>query len=64
MPFPPPYSPDLNPIEQVFAKLEHSMRKARARAFDQTRNTVDQPLDAFAPEECANRLENSGYVSA
>ena len=33
--FLPPYSPDLNPIEQVFAKLKHLMRKARPRAFDE-----------------------------
>jgi len=61
--FLPPYSPDLNPIEQVFAKLKHLVRKARARAFDQTWKTVGDALDAFAPDECANYLKNSGYVS-
>jgi transposase len=62
--FLPPYSPDLNPIEQVFAKLKHPMRKARPRAFDETWKSVGQTLDAFAPDECANYLKNSGYVSA
>jgi len=62
--FLPPYSPDLNPIEQVFAKLKHLMRKARPRAFDETWKSVGQTLDAFAPDECANYLKNSGYVSA
>ncbi len=63
MVFLPPYSPDLNPIEQVFAKLKHLMRKARARAFEETWKTVGKTLDAFAPGECANYLKNSGYAS-
>jgi transposase len=61
--FLPKYSPDLNPIEQVFAKLKHLMRKARARAVDETWPTLGTSLDAFAPHECANYLKNSGYVS-
>ena len=61
--FLPPYSPDLNPIEQVFAKIKHLIRKARPRAFDQTWKTLGATLDAFAPDECANYLKNSGYVS-
>jgi transposase len=61
--FLPPYSPDLNPIEQVFAKLKHRMRKARTRAVDETWPMIGKTLDAFAPQECANYLKNSGYVS-
>ena len=61
--FPPPYSPDLNPIEQVFAKLKHLMRKARTRAFDGTWPMVGKTLDDFEPDECGNYLTNSGYVS-
>ena len=61
--FLPPYSPDLNPIEQVFAKLKHLIRKARARAFDDTWRMVGKTLDDFAPDECGNYLTNSGYVS-
>lgn len=61
--FLPPYSPDLNPIEQVFAKLKHLMRKTPPRAFEETWKRIGQTLDAFAPHECANYLKNSGYVS-
>jgi transposase len=61
--FLPPYSPDLNPIEQVFAKLKHLIRKARTRAFEDTWRTVGKTLDTFAPNECENYLKNSGYVS-
>jgi transposase len=61
--FLPPYSPDLNPIEQVFAKLKHLMRKARARTVDETWPFLGTTLDAFQPHECANYLKNSGYVS-
>ena len=61
--FLPPYSPDLNPIEQVFAKLKHLMRNARARTVDETWPMLGTSLGAFAPTECANYLKNSGYVS-
>ena len=61
--FLPPYSPDLNPIEQVFAKLKHLMRKAQPRNVETTWRKAGQLLDLFAPEECANYLRNSGYGS-
>jgi transposase len=38
--YPPPYSPDLNPIEQVFAKLKTPLRKANARSFEQVQATI------------------------
>ena len=60
--FLPKYSPDLNPIEQVFAKLKHLLRKAAARATDTVCDAIGQLLDAFTPEECANYLQNSGYA--
>ncbi len=59
--FLPKYSPDLNPIEQVFAKLKHLLRKAAARTVNAVCNAIADALDAFTPEECANYLENSGY---
>ena len=62
--FLPPYSPDLNPIEQVFAKLKHLMRDAAERTKDRTWKRVGALLDSFKPEECANYLINSGYASA
>jgi len=55
------YSPDLNPIEQVFAKLKHLLRKAAARTVDAVCAAIGHALHAFTPEECANYLKNSGY---
>jgi transposase len=61
--FLPPYSPDLNPIEQLFAKLKHFMRQAEARTVHDTWRKVGELLDLFSPAECANYLRNSGYAS-
>jgi len=61
--FLPPYSPDLNPIEQVFAKLKLLLRKAAERSVDATWQRIGTLLDAFPPHECANYLRNSGYAS-
>lgn len=58
-----PCSPDLNPIEQVFAKLKHMMRDAQPRTVQATWQKVGKLLDLFAPEECTNDLRNSGYAS-
>jgi transposase len=59
--FLPKYSPDLNPIEQVFAKLKHLIRKALARTVDAVCAAIGEALPVFTPEECANYLKNSGY---
>jgi transposase len=61
--FLPPYSPDLNPIEQVFAKLKTLLRKADERTVEATWKRIGGLLDAFPPHECANYLRNSGYAS-
>jgi transposase len=61
--FLPPYSPDLNPIEQLFAKLKHLVRKAEPRTIEDTWRKVGQIIDLFSPAECANYLKNSGYAS-
>ena len=61
--FLPPYSPDLNPIEQVFAKLKALLRKAAERSVEATWRRIGQLLDRFTPAECANYLVNSGYAS-
>jgi transposase len=68
--FLPPYSPDLNPIEQVpsaklrtgFAKLKHLMRKAAERTAEATWKRSGTLLDLFKPDECAAYLANSGYA--
>jgi transposase len=61
--FLPPYSPDLNPIEQVFAKLKTLLRNAAERTIETTWKRIGTLLDAFPPHECANYLRNSGYAS-
>ena len=62
--FLPPYSPDLNPIEQVFSKLKTLLRKAAERTVTATWQRIAKLLDEFTPQECANYLVNSGYASA
>jgi transposase len=61
--FLPPYSPDLNPIEQVFAKLKHLIRAAEPRDIEATWRKIGELLELFSQEECANYFKNSGYVS-
>ena len=61
--FLPPYSPDLNPIEQVFAKLKTLLRKAAERTVEATWRRIGSLLDHFPPHECANYLANAGYAS-
>jgi len=61
--FLPPYSPDLNPIEQVFAKLKTLLRKAAERTVEDTWRRIAVLLKAFTSQECANYLRNAGYAS-
>jgi transposase len=61
--FLPKYSPDLNPIEQVFAKLKTLLRKLDARSPDATWKGIGKLLDAFSAHECANYFKNAGYAS-
>ncbi len=60
----PSYSPDLNPIEQLFAKLKALLRQAAERTKDALWGTIGTLLEAFTPEECANYLANCGYEPA
>lgn len=60
--FLPPYSPDLNPIEQVFAKLKTLLRKAAERTIETTWRRIGHLLDAFAAPECASYFRNAGYA--
>ena len=57
----PPYSPDLNPIEQAFAKLKALLRKAGKRTVEELWEFLGQALDAFAPQECRNYFRHCGY---
>ena len=61
--FLPPYSPDLNPIEQVFAKLKTLLRKAAERTVEATWKRIGALLDCFTAGECANYFANAGYAS-
>ena len=55
---------DLNPIEQVFAKLKHLMRKAKERTIDATWKRTGSLLETFKSSECKNYLVNAGYASS
>ena len=57
----PKYSPDLNPIEQVFAKLKNLLRNAAARTREALSDAVADLLQTYTPAECANYFRNSGY---
>jgi transposase len=59
----PPYSPDLNPIEPLFAKLKALLRQAAARTKDELRSTIGRRLDAWSATECPNYLRHCGYGS-
>jgi transposase len=59
----PPYSPDLNPIEQSFSKLKALIRKAAARTRDALWNAIGQCLPRFPPRECANYFAEAGYAT-
>ena len=59
----PKYSPDLNPIEQVFAKLKTLLRKAARRTTEAVWRQIGTSLRALSPQECANYFRNAGYAS-
>lgn len=59
----PPYSPDLNPIEQAFSKIKHWMRQAQKRTIEETWRHIGHLAEAIQPGECANYFANAGYAS-
>ncbi len=59
--FLPKYSPDLNPIEQFFAKFKHWLRKAAKRTTEAVYDAIGQILKTVSPAECANYFANAGY---
>ena len=61
--FLPPYSPDLNPIEQVFSKLKRLLRRANERTVGATWRRIGSLLGRFSPAECANYISGAGYAS-
>ncbi|HEV2364125.1 MAG TPA: transposase, partial [Caulobacteraceae bacterium] len=61
---PPPYSPDLNPIEMAFSKLKTLLRTAAERTVPDLWDRIGQLLDAFTPQDCANYFRHAGYAPA
>lgn len=59
--FLPKYSPDLNPIEQLFSKLKHRLRAAAARTPDEICAAIGEILEEYTPQECQNYFANAGY---
>jgi transposase len=59
--FLPPYSPDLNPIEQAFTKLKALLRKVGERTFEGLWRRLGLLIDEFTPRECRNFIAHSGY---
>ena len=57
----PPYSPDLNPIEQAFARITALLRKAAARSIERLYRAIGKILKTISPHECASYLAHSGY---
>ncbi|MDB5929004.1 MAG: putative transposase of insertion sequence ISRm10 [Polaromonas sp.] len=60
----PPYSPDFNPIEQVFAKLKAMLRSAQARTMETLWNTIGSLLDRFSAQECQRYIRHCGYCQS
>lgn len=58
----PPYSPDLNPIEQFFAKLKAALRQACARTLEALQQATAVALDSFTPEHCLNFFRHAHYT--
>jgi transposase len=59
----PPYSPDLNPIEQAFAKIKHWMRAAQKRTVDELWRHIGGLVSQIQAPECSNYFANAGYAS-
>jgi transposase len=58
----PPYSPDLNPIEQVFSRLKAMLRKAAMRTVEALWDKIGRLIDTVSPNECRNYFRAAGYV--
>ncbi len=61
--FLPKYSPDLNPIEQAFAKIKHWMREAQKRDPEDVWQHIGHLVGTIKPDECDNYFQNAGYAS-
>jgi transposase len=59
----PPYSPDLNPIENAFSALKANLRKLAERTEDQLCRRIAQFLRHLPATTCANFFANAGYAT-
>jgi transposase len=59
----PPYSPDLNPIEQAFAKFKAALRKAAEQTGEALWDTIGRTLDRYPPQQCRNFFNQAGYAT-
>lgn len=59
----PPYSPDLNPIEQAFAKFKAALRRAAERTVETLWQTIGRTLELYQPHECRNFFRTAGYAT-
>jgi transposase len=59
----PPYSPDLNPIENAFSKLKNLLRRAAERTVEGLWAAIGRLLDRFDPSECRNYFRHCGYTA-
>lgn len=57
----PPYSPDFNPIEQVFAKLKAALRRRAARTRESLCSAIGTLLENFPTTECGHYIRHCGY---
>jgi transposase len=61
--FLPPYSPDFNPIEQIFSKIKSHLRRLAVRTERKLYNAIGKAIDAVTPGDCLNCFRNSGYIA-
>jgi len=59
----PPYSPDFNPIENMFSKLKTLVRKLNLRKQDELWRKLGELCDMFSPDECQNYCQHAGYTN-
>ena len=59
--FLPKYSPDMNPIEQFFAKLKHHLRNAQPRSLEAVSEAIATAIHTVTAPECSNYFDHAGY---
>lgn len=59
----PPYSPDLNPIENAFSKLKRLVRTANERDIESLWKAIGRLIDNFHFTECCNYFRHCGYAA-